>query len=345
MGTVVAAFEQHSRAEALHPDAVGLVPVGAALGYPFLLDAFHRAVGPVGAQPSPWMTALASLILATAFVVPMLGIAMANRRKLKPAMRRLAYACVVVPTLYVFLGVVNYMAKSAYPDELIWSVLWIGAAIWAWFSRNTPPASAQPDVARGRVAHGIAAAIISIFVLFHLTNHLFLLESTQAHTAVRRLGETVYRAPSVEILLVLLMLFMCASGLYLAWRWSASDTRHDFYRTFQIASGIYLLVYITGHMDSVFIYARLFLHIQTDWKFAVGAPAGMIHDPWNIRLLPHYALGVFFVLAHLTTGLRGILLAHGARAKVANGVWAMGAFVSAAVATAIIIGMCSVVPV
>jgi hypothetical protein len=182
-------------------------------------------------------------------------------------------------------------------------------------------------------------------VLFHIANHMFLLTSTDAHTAVMQLGETVYRAQSAELVLVLSMLFMCASGLYLAWRWSASDSRHDFYRTFQIASGIYLLVYIVGHMNSVFIYGRLFLGIPTDWAFAVGAPTGMIHDAWNIRLLPHYALGVFFVLAHLTTGLRGILLAHGGNRITVNRVWRIGAVSSAAIAAAIIIGMCSVTPV
>jgi hypothetical protein len=35
-----------------------------------------------------------------------------------------------------------------------------------------------------------------------------------------------------------------------------------------------------------------------------GAPAGLVKDAWNIRLVPHYWLGVFFVLAHLATGAR-----------------------------------------
>lgn len=70
------------------------------------------------------------------------------------------------------------------------------------------------------------------------------------------------------------MLFMCANGGYLAWCWSASTSRHDFFRTFQITSGVFLLMYIVGHMDSVFVYARrLFLGIPTDWKFTTGAPA------------------------------------------------------------------------
>jgi hypothetical protein len=342
---VSGAGQQPSNTAVRRAEPIGLLPVVAVICYPFLLDAFHSMVGPVGAHASAGATAAAAAILALVFAVPALGIAIACRSASKPSIRRLAYAGVAAPTLYVFVGVLNYMSKTAYPDELIWCVLWLAAAIWAWLARSEPPASAEPAVARGRVAHGLVAAIVSVFVLFHIANHLFLLTGTDAHTAVMRLGETVYRAPSVEPVLVLLLLFMCASGLYLAWRWSASRSGHDFYRTFQIASGVYVLVYIVGHMNSVFIYARLFLGIPTDWAFAVGAPAGMIHDAWNIRLLPHYALGVFFVLAHLTTGLRGILLAHGVKRKMANHVWGIGAASGAVIATAIIIGMCGVTPI
>jgi hypothetical protein len=345
VNAVIGAGQQPSAAAMRRADPIDLLPAVAVICYPFLLDAFHVVVGPVGARASAWTTAAAAAILAAAFAVPALGIAIANRPASKPGLRRLAYASVAAPTLYVFLGVVNYMAKSAYSDELIWFVLWVAAALWAWLVRGELPVSAEPDVARGRVAHGLVAAIVAVFVLFHIANHLFLLIGTDAHTAVAHLGETVYRARYVELLLVLLMLFMCASGLFLAWRWSASESRHDFYRTFQIASGIYVLLYIVGHMNSVFIYARLFLGIPTDWAFAVGAPTGMIHDAWNIRLLPHYALGVFFVLAHLTTGLRSILLAHGGNRTAVNHIWRIGAVSAGAIATAIIIGMCSVTPV
>src|SRR5262249_3895616 len=44
-------------------------------------------------------------------------------------------------------------------------------------------------------------------------------------------------------------------------------------------------------MDSVFIFARTYLGIDTGWDFATGAPTGLIKDPWNIRLVPHYWLG------------------------------------------------------
>jgi hypothetical protein len=63
-------------------------------------------------------------------------------------------------------------------------------------------------------------------------------------------------------------------------------------------------------MNSVFVYARRFLGIPTDWNFAIGAPTGLVHNAPNIRLLPHYALGAFFVLSHLASGPRVVLIVH-----------------------------------
>ena len=128
-----------------------------------------------------------------------------------------------------------------------------------------------------------------------------------------------YRSGVGEPLLVAAMIVQIATGLFLAWRWSAAA--RGFHRTFQVASGVYLSLFILGHMNSVFIYARSLLGIPTDWNFAIGAPRGLIHDAWNIRLLPHYALGVFFVLSHIASGLRVVLIAHGVDRRNADRLW------------------------
>jgi hypothetical protein len=78
----------------------------------------------------------------------------------------------------------------------------------------------------------------------------------------------------------------------------------DGFRTFQIASGIFLAAYVLGHMNSVFVFARLYFRIDSDWAFATGAPSGLVKDAWNIRLVPHYGLAAFFVLSHLAAGGR-----------------------------------------
>jgi hypothetical protein len=320
-------------------DYRALAPGVAMLCYPFLLKAFHTFVGTPALTPSLPAILGAAAVLAAAFVVPFFGLAMALRPGASLGARRLAYASVAAPTLYVFLGVVQALVHSPIPDEVVWCVIWIAIAAWSQLAQK-PVVAAAPSVGRLRVAHGLTAAVLSLYVLFHVANHLFGLVGPEAHAAVMKLGRAVYRTPVSEPLLVLAMLFQIATGLYLAWRWSAAP--QGFHRTFQVASGAYLSLFILGHMNSVFIYARSFLGIQTDWNFAIGAPTGLIHDAWNIRLVPHYALGVFFVLSHIASGLRVVLIAHGVDRRHADAVWGAIVALSALVAAAIIAGMCGV---
>jgi hypothetical protein len=320
-------------------DYSALAPAAAAICYPFLLRAFHAVVGTQAAMPSPLAIVAATLILAVAFVVPFLALALAWRPGANPGARRLAYAGVTTPTLFVFLGVVQALIHSPIPDELVWCVLWLAIAIWSQTAGN-PVAATPPAVGRLRIVHGTTAAVLSLYVAFHLANHLFGLIGPDAHADLMKVGRVLYRSEVGEPLLVAAMVFQIGTGLFLAWRWSAAP--QDFHRTFQVGSGAYLSLYILGHMNSVFIYARSFLGIPTDWNFAIGAPTGLIHDAWNIRLLPHYALGVFFVLSHLTSGLRMVLIAHGVNRRTANRIWGGGVAISAAISAAIIAGMCGV---
>ena len=319
---------------------LALAPAAAAICYPFLLRAFHAVIGTQSVSPSPLAIVGATVILAAAFVVPFLGLALACRPAANPGTRRLAYASVAAPTLYVFQGVVQALIRSPIPDEIVWCVIWLAIAIWSQTAPSPAVATPQPAVGRWRVVHGATAAVLSLYVLFHLTNHLFGLIGPDAHAAVMKIGRVVYRSRVGEPLLVAAMLFQVGTGLFLAWRWSAAP--QGFHRTFQVASGTYLSLYILGHMNSVFIYARSFLGIPTDWNFAIGAPTGLIHDAWNIRLLPHYALGVFFVLSHLASGLRVVLIAHGADRRASNRLWGAGVAISAVISAAIIAGMCGV---
>jgi hypothetical protein len=318
---------------------LALVPAAAAIGYPFLLNAFHAIVGSQPVSLPPLAIACATFIVVVAFVMPFLGIALACRPTANPGSRRLAYASVVSPTAYVFLGVVQTLIKSPIPDEVVWCAIWLAIAIWSQSARD-PVAATAPAVKGWRVVHGATAVVLSLFVVFHLTNHLFGLIGPDAHAAVMKVGRVVYRSAVGEPLLVAAMLFQVGAGLLLAWRWSA--VAHDFQRTYQVASGVYLSLYILGHMNSVFIYARSFLRIPTDWSFATGAPTGLIHDAWNIRLLPHYALGAFFVLSHLASGLRVVLIAHGVDQRKADRLWGVCVAMSAVVAAAIIAGMSGV---
>jgi len=331
--------------QALRRKIAGLFPAAAAMAYPFLLQAFHSVVS----QPaSAVRLALAAALLVLAFAMPLSGLAFACRQagwpqRLQPDLRarRLAYASIAAPPLFVFVGVAPGLVGLHVPEAALWIGLWALAGLYAWSGRGVlaPAQTSQPS-GTWRVAHGAAAALIACFVLFHLANHLSGLAGPGVHAAIMKTGRTVYRAAAVEPVLILLLLFQVASGLRLAWRWSG--LRNDAFRIFQIGSGAYLAAFILTHLNSALISARTVHKIETDWAWASGAPAGLIQDAWNIRLLPHYALGVFFIAGHLSSGLRVVMLAHGVRASVANRIWSAGLVAGALVSAAIICALCGV---
>jgi succinate dehydrogenase/fumarate reductase cytochrome b subunit len=313
---------------------IELVPAAAAICYPFALRAFNQVVTAEG-MPTVAKVIFAGLLLATCVAVPLLGLSLACRENLRPSARRLAYASVFVPPLFVFLGVIGFLTQHGLPDELLWCSLWAVLAAWSQASSSTPTlAVPTPNGAWWRIYHGFSGAVITLFVLFHLSNHLVGLLGPEAHAAFADVGRTVYRNPVVEPVLVVLMTLQILGGLHLAWKWTAYP--RSFQEAVQIATGLYLSVFLISHMSAVFILARTVLQIPTDWAFATGAASGgIIHDAWNIRLFPHYTLGVFFVLAHLISGLRVVAIAHGTQPKVADRLWMAGALACALIAAAI----------
>jgi len=325
-------------------------PIAVTLIYPFLLDAFHYLVtDDLGHRVSMTLgtAVLAALVLLGVFAVPAMGLALACKKSRAPyddvtttRARRLALMIVAAPTLYCFIGVNSIMLGSPVSDQSIWIAGWLLLGCVLTFKGKAPRPRVKKsmrDLAWLRVAHGVAGVIVLLFVTFHLFNHLFGLISPEAHTAVMEVGRQVYRAPFVEPVLVVALLFQVFSGLRLAWSWSVHSV--DAYRIVQIGSGVFLAVFILGHLNAVFIFARTYAGIDTGWAFASGDPVGMLYDPWSIRLLPHYAIGVFFVLAHLVSGLRIVLLAHGVERARVNNLWWVGAAASALVSLLIMLGM------
>jgi len=329
------------------PMLQSVAPALYALLYPIFVDGFHLAVGASGSPLSPGGAILASAMLLLMFTVPAFGflhiLAIPRNTRTPPwaetRARRLSYATIAAPTLYCFLGVWQILLSSPLPDEGAWIAIWSIAIIYVLAApAKANPAEWSSPSPTLRVIHGVTALALVLFVVFHLTNHLFAWGGEASHRAVMDLGRTVYRSRLGEPLLVAAMLFQTVTGLILAWRWSAR--RLDFYKTFQVASGFFLSVYIIGHMNSVFTYARWFLGVPTGWDFATGAPEGLIHDPWSARLIPHYALAIFLIVGHLFAGLRVVMIAHGATDTSTNRVWLSGLLLGGALSLAIMLAMC-----
>src|SRR5215472_15295680 len=325
-----------------------LAPPLAALLYPFALEGFHTSVARIaeGASILSWLSAAASLALA--FAMPLIamlaamslsGIDRPTAAQLRA--KRTALLAVAAPTLFVFVGVVLTMLHDPVPDTWLWVACWAIAIALLLRSDSGAPArvAARLVPVPLRVAHGVSAlALVMIFLALHIANHVMFPAGAETYDAVMKVFRHVYRTEILQPLVVALFLFQIGTGLFFVWRLTAAPT--DRFRTFQIASGVYLAFYVLGHMDSVFIFARTYLGIDTGWGFATGAPTGLVKDPWNIRLVPHYWLGVFFVLAHLAAGARVVIMAHGISKAFADRFMVGSAVVAGVVATEIMLGMC-----
>jgi hypothetical protein len=183
-----------------------------------------------------------------------------------------------------------------------------------------------------------AGGITLVFLGGHLANHVTGLFGPDTYNHVMAVLRHVYRARLVEPILVIGFLFQAVSGLYFAWRYTARPA--DRFRIFQIASGMYLVFFLISHINAVLILARNYLHIDSNWAFATGAPAGLIDDAWNIRLVPLYGLAVFFLLSHLFAGLRVVVIGHGGRRETANAILTRGTAAAALISALIMFGMC-----
>jgi hypothetical protein len=321
-----------------------------ALLYPFALKGFNASVthimaGGGGTSILLWLSA--AVCLALSFTVPLIAMLAAMHlseigRPTAAQLRakRAALLAVAAPTLFTFLGVVLSMLHDPVPDTWFWVACWAIALALLLRPDNDAPARLAPRAVPAplRVAHGVSAlALVIIFLALHIANHLMFPAGEGTYDTVMKVFRHVYRTDVLQPLVVALFLFQVGTGLFFVWRLTVAPAGR--FRTFQIASGVYLAFYVLGHMDSVFIFARTYLGIDTGWGFATGAPAGLIKDPWNIRLVPHYWLGAFFVLAHLAAGARSVIIAHGISKALADRLMIGGAVAAGILATVIMLGM------
>lgn len=242
------------------------------------------------------------------------------------------------PPLFVLFGVSLGLLGTPVRDVTAWNACWIAVLLYGLMADDRPAPKSAAPMPGVRVFHGVTAAILSLFGLFHLGNHLTGLLDADAHARVMAIGRMVYRSRTVEPLLIGLMGLQLVSGGRLAWNWTAITG--DVHRTIQIGSGVYVGAFIVTHLNSALVSARLVRGLPTDWAWASGVPEGLLADAWNVRLVPHYGLGVFFVLDHLCAGLRVVLLAHGGTPRTVDRLRTTGVAVSGMVAVTIIAALC-----
>jgi hypothetical protein len=308
-----------ARAAARPLNAAGIMrrylPTAAALLYPLAPLALYES-GRQFALASNTTDKLAtgallSIAIGLTYSVPALSLAVIVKSGDDIQARRFAHLAFAAPPLFVLIGVLFYMLKIPNGDYAFWAIAWLSVLGCAAF---TAPTSAMPTPAPRwlRTAHGFSAsAIIASFLAWHLANHMTAAFSLETNKGMMDLLRAWYRSDIVQPVLVALFAFQLLSGLRLLW--AAIARRADIYSSIQTATGAYLVVFVTSHLIAVFILGRMFLGIDTTFEWASGAPSGLLHDAWNVRLIPHYSLAPLFVIGHLAMGLRAILLGHGVR--------------------------------
>ena len=325
---------------------VRATPAAAALVYPALLAATYRSAAWLHASGAVGSAVVLAVSLALTFAAPATALALAAKWG-RPGSanagdtraRGIAHLAFASPALFTFLGVVVYLDGFPSADYLVWAALWVAIVVWMAVGHASEGASgvaAQPKWLRP--AHGVGAAlVIGGFILLHLFNHLTGFVSAQTHIAVMNALRRWYRNEFVEPAVVALMLFMVVTGAMLL-RAKLRRTG-GWFDTLQTVTGTYLGIYIVGHMNSVFTYARLHEGIDTDFWFASAGKVGLLGDPWSVRLLPHYALGVWSVITHAGCGLRTVMLAHGVAEHIANRVAASISIAGAIVTVPMILAL------
>lgn len=315
----------------------GLLSAFAAITYPYALKYSYLSVQPHDA-PHLAVHAFSCLALLWAVLVPVVGLYFARSLPGHTQMRRVAYATVVVPALYVLLGELQRLFGSPVSDELVWWTLWVVLGAMAVSSSQDPlPPIVERTTQRWRAVHAVTAALITLFVIFHLLHQFTSLFGQQTYEAVHQMVAAVYRTPVIEAILVGLMISQVISGVKIAWHWG--PLRADTARVMQVAAGKFLALFILAHMISIFLYARTLHAIPTDWHYAIGAPNGLLGDAWNIRLIPHYSWGVFFVLSHIASGIRWVLLQRGVASTRVQRAWLIAHIFAVVLSLAIVAGL------
>lgn len=228
-----------------------------------------------------------------------------------PRATGIAYFAVGSPALYSFLGGwLDFQSALPFRANSVWIVLWILLALLAATephnasSTSNESPSQTTDSQTLPFAHGLSAAGITVFALFHMTNHLAGLAGGETHLAVMHSFRKVYRFPAIELLLGALILFQIVSGIYLLFR---RRRARDWFEVLQGASGAYLVLFFASHLSAV-LRTRYLYHVDTNWIWLTGA--NFLKDAWSARLVPYYFLGIIALGVHGSCGIRAVLVKH-----------------------------------
>jgi hypothetical protein len=307
--------------------------VGATI-YPALILTFQSAVSGYRESGSLPTAALALLLMLMATSVPAMALTalLRMRRHDGPALTRgVLYLTGAIPSLFSLTYSLTGMAGVREYLLVIWIALWVVAGLALYLrDGSSRPISHSAGVTKLRVTHGAAALVFLLaFLVAHVINHDLALWSVSLHGEAMNWLRLWYRSAWVEPVLLGLLLVMICTGVPMVAHHSRA--RMDVFRTVQLATGVYIGVFLCSHVLAVLSQRRL--GVETDWVFAAGPDSLLDGRGLRGRLIPHYLLGSLSLIVHVACGLRMVLLQHGI-AKVTGdraffGLATLGAVVAA----------------
>jgi succinate dehydrogenase/fumarate reductase cytochrome b subunit len=230
--------------------------------------------------------------------------------------RGFLYLMFAIPSLFTLTYSLTRMAGVDRHLSAIWILGWIAIGVLLYFSegRNKPPPHAA-GVTWLRVVHGaIALCLLCGFLLAHLINHDLAAWSITLHGTAMKWLRLWYRSEWVEPVLLGLLFVMICTGVPMVVH--HSRRRMDAFRVVQMATGVYIGVFLCSHVLAVLNGRRA--GVETDWAFAAGPTSLLDGIGLRGRLIPHYFMAALVLVLHVACGLRVILLQHGVARVVGN---------------------------
>ena len=142
--------------------------------------------------------------------------------------------------------------------------------------------------------HYISGITISIFIILHLTNHLYIYFGVERHIEIMDSLRILYRNVIAEIILICAILIQIITGIKLFVK--KRKVANSFFEKLQIWSGLYLAIFFVFHLGAVFT-GRLLLNLDTNIYFGI---AGLNTFPLALFFIPYYGLAILSFFGHLS---------------------------------------------
>ncbi|KQY16145.1 hypothetical protein ASD28_22085 [Massilia sp. Root133] len=147
-----------------------------------------------------------------------------------------------------------------------------------------------------RRLHRAAGAVLAVFLVVHVANHLAALAGVDAHVRFMDAARRVYRQPVVEAVLLACVVLQAASGLRMLW--TGRQRRRGVLAWLQAGSGAYVALFLAIHVAAVL--AGRAGGLDTNFHFAA---AGLHVWPFVLFFVPYYFLAVAALFVHLGCAL------------------------------------------